>query len=342
MWLHIILFFLLCFLAASVKTGWLHIEGITDGQGWKIFLLVALLGNLLGILLTLKSGTFVYKVSDRFKREEESIQKEFAVTAESGDSAKISVQIPEKETENEEGLLMDQEEAQGSSSFRQQIMDEVIRYNQEIDDPDYYYLPKEWDGKALEWTSAADHTGTLIAALSLFAAAVALVRKTREDLEKQRKREEELLKDYPGLVMKFTLLIQAGMTVRRAFQKIALDYRRKQKKKKQAAYEEILTVCYEMESGVSEMEAYRHFGERCGQMKYKTFSTLLIQNLQKGSKRLADMLETESQEAWEERKRKARVLGEIASTKLLVPMVLMLLVVMALIMIPAFLSFYGG
>ena len=90
------------------------------------------------------------------------------------------------------------------------------------------------------------------------------------------------------------------------------------------------------------MEAYRHFGERCGQMKYKTFSTLLIQNLQKGSKRLADMLETESQEAWEERKRKARVLGEIASTKLLVPMVLMLLVVMALIMIPAFLSFYGG
>ena len=96
-----------------------------------------------------------------------------------------------------------------------------------------------------------------------------------------------------------------------------------------------------MDSGIAEAEAYRRFGERCGQMKYKTFSTLLIQNLQKGSRRLGDILEKEAMEAWEERKRKARVLGEAASTKLLVPMVMMLLVVMAIIMIPAFLSFYG-
>ena len=47
-------------------------------------------------------------------------------------------------------------------------------------------------------------------------------------------------------------------------------------------------------------------------------------------------------EAWVERKRKARVLGEAAATKLLGPMVLMLLVVMAVIMIPACLTFYGG
>ena len=76
-------------------------------------------------------------------------------------------------------------------------------------------------------------------------------------------------------------------------------------------------------------------------MKYRTFSTLLIQNLQKGSRRLAELLEKEALEAWDERKRKARVLGEAAATKLLVPMIMMLAVVMAVIMIPAFLSFYG-
>ena len=103
-----------------------------------------------------------------------------------------------------------------------------------------------------------------------------------------------------------------------------------------------MIVCHEMDSGVSEMEAYRRFGERCGQVKYKTFATLLIQNLQKGSRQLADMLEKESMEAWDERKRKARVLGEAAATKLLVPMILMLLVVMAVIMVPACLSFYGN
>ena len=97
----------------------------------------------------------------------------------------------------------------------------------------------------------------------------------------------------------------------------------------------LYTSCYEMESGVSESEAYRRFGERCGQAKYKTFATLLIQNLQKGSRQMADMLERESTEAWEERKRKARVLGEAAATKLLVPMIMMLIVVMAIVMIPA-------
>lgn len=107
-------------------------------------------------------------------------------------------------------------------------------------------------------------------------------------------------------------------------------------------YEEIRVACYEMDSGISEAEAYRRFGERCGQVKYKTLSTLLIQNLQKGSRYLADLLEKESVEAWEERKRKARVLGDTAATKLLLPMVLMLLVVMAVIMLPACLSFYGG
>lgn len=103
----------------------------------------------------------------------------------------------------------------------------------------------------------------------------------------------------------------------------------------------LLQPVTEMDSGVAELEAYRRFGQRCGQMKYKTFSTLLIQNLQKGSRRMADMLEQEAMEAWDERKRKARVLGEAAATKLLVPMILMMAVVMAIIMIPAFLSFYG-
>ena len=50
-------------------------------------------------------------------------------------------------------------------------------------------------------------------------------------------------------------------------------------------------------------------------MKYKTFSTLLIQNLQKGSRRMADILEQEALEAIKERKRKARVLGEAGSNK---------------------------
>ena len=78
-----------------------------------------------------------------------------------------------------------------------------------------------------------------------------------------------------------------------------------------------------------------------GHVKYKTFATLLIQNLQKGSRHMGEMLEKESVEAWDDRKRKAKVQGEAATTKLLFPMILMLGVVMAIVMLPACLSFYG-
>ena len=60
----------------------------------------------------------------------------------------------------------------------------------------------------------------LLTGLFLIAAMAILVMKGREEQVQLQKRYEELLMDYPGLIMKFTLLVQAGMTVRKAFQKI--------------------------------------------------------------------------------------------------------------------------
>ncbi len=166
------------------------------------------------------------------------------------------------------------------------------------------------------WEQKGDGSGTLMASLFLIAGAALMVLKSREEFALIQKKREQMLLDYPGLIMKFTLLVQAGMTARKAFQKIAGDYRKRKNKKERYAYEEILVVCYEMDSGVSEAEAYRRFGERCGQVKYKTFATLLIQNLQKGqvkyktfatlliqnlqkgSRHLEDMLERESADIW--------------------------------------------
>lgn len=267
-------------------------------------------------------------------------EEKFKVSVDGEEAGSLYVQVPEKETEGSE------EEPETELSEEQQrekeLQDMIVQYNQKKNDPQYYYLPDEWNGKHLEWEQPKDKTGNLLSALGLAAAVAAVIAKKREEQNAQIKRREQMLMDYPGLIMKFTLLVQAGLTARKAFQKIALDYGKREDGKKREAYEEIRVACYEMDSGISEAEAYRRFGERCGQVKYKTLSTLLIQNIQKGSRYLADLLEKESVEAWEERKRKARVLGDTAATKLLLPMVLMLLVVMAVIMLPACLSFYGG
>ena len=95
------------------------------------------------------------------------------------------------------------------------------QYNQQKQDPDYYYLPQS--GRDIGWNGNVQKniTGELLASLGLFAAFVVLLKSTREKQEEEARRAEQLLMDYPGMVMKFALLIQAGMTARSAFRKMA-------------------------------------------------------------------------------------------------------------------------
>ena len=342
MWVHLTIFSILLGVVLGQRFGWIQIKDAGAKKGLFLFVVVALAGNLLGIVFTIQDGSEqVCAEGYRLKKEEEeSYEEKFLVSVDGEETGSIYVQVPEKELAEEEKEQQDvgltEEERQ-----KKELQEAIAEYNLAKNDPDYYYLPDQWEGTRLEWKNPGSDTGTFISFLFLIAGAALFVSKRREERTAQLRRREELLIDYPGVIMKFTLLVQAGMTARNIFRKMAVDYQRKKGTRTRNVYEEILTVCHEMDSGISEMEAYRRFGERCGQVKYKTFATLLIQNLQKGSRHLADTLEKESVEAWDERKRKARVLGEAASTKLLVPMGLMLLVVMAIIMIPACLSFYG-
>lgn len=332
MWVHIVIFMLTAGFMLFHKTGWIRLEALGDKNVIRLFLAVAVCGNFLGMAFTLAgSGEPVYTEGYKLPKETAGMyEEEFKVSVSGEKEKQITIQIPEKETEEQEETSAEADQDPQEEELRE-LQEMIEQYNRTMQDPDYYYLPAEWEGKSLEWSRPEDNSGALLASLSLLAAFAVMVKKAGEVQERAARQAEQLLMDYPGMVMKFSLLVQAGMTARKAFQKMADDYRRRTPGAGRFAYEAMAAACYEMDSGVAELEAYRRFGERCGQMKYKTFSTLLIQNLQKGSRRMADILEQEALEAWDERKRKARVLGETAATKLLLPMVLMLAVVMALL-----------
>ena len=91
-----------------------------------------------------------------------------------------------------------------------------------------------------------------------------------------------------------------------------------------------------MQAGQSELIAYEHFGKRAGPREYVKLSTLLCQNLKKGSATLLARLEEEALLSAESRIQSGKKLGEEAETKLLIPMVLLLATVMLMIMVPAF------
>ena len=203
-------------------------------------------------------------------------------------------------------------------------------------------LPGSMESEPIVWREIIKDSSGYLLLLVLLAAGV-LYWGTGRELDRQLdQRKKELLLDYPEIVNKLALYMGAGMTIRNAFVKMGEDYKKYRKERRRYVYEEILIICHELQSGRSESEAYDHFGKRCQVPSYMKLCTLLSQNIRKGSNDLMHMLRQEADNAFAERKNLAKKLGEEAGTKLLLPMMMMLCIVMVLIMIPAYFSFMSG
>ena len=201
-------------------------------------------------------------------------------------------------------------------------------------------LPDYIENKNVIWKEVIQDNSGYLFLLMCTASVLIFFSKSRDVDKDLEKRKKELLLDYPEVISKLTLYMGAGMTIRRAFFKMGEDYKRKEAfSKKRYVYEEILLLVNELQSGISETEAYVHLGKRCQLQPYMKLSALLSQNLRKGSNDLLTMLRQEAAGAFEERKNTAKKLGEEAGTKLLMPMMMMLCIVMVIIMFPAFCSF---
>lgn len=205
-------------------------------------------------------------------------------------------------------------------------------------DDGIWILPDHWEGRDIVWSQNVEDNSLLLWGAAL-AVAVLVYWMSDRDLHQQlEKRRQGLRREYPDLVHRLALFVGAGMTVRGAFGKISADYEKKRMDtgKRMPAYEEILRTCRELQSGTSEGAAYEHFGKRTGQQEYIRLSTLLMQNVKRGNGALLERLREEADKAGEEKLMESRRLGEEAGTKLLIPMVMMLAVVMVVIMVPAF------
>lgn len=222
----------------------------------------------------------------------------------------------------------------------QKILESVQRAEEKSREQETLLLPTELEGSKLKWESVKNKTWITVFFLTICAAFSVYFLKD-EDLKKEKKkRNDQMCLVYPEIVSKLSIYLEAGMTIRKAWEKICADYEiRKSEGKRNYVYEEMQIAGQEMKSGISEMSAYERFGKRCGIQLYSKFSALLTQNLRKGSTKLGPLLKEESRLAFEERKNAARKAGEEAGTKLLFPMMMMLCVVMLMILLPAFMTF---
>lgn len=213
---------------------------------------------------------------------------------------------------------------------------------------EYLTLPETANDQQITWREKRNTTGLQLFIIGLLLSITVFFLQDNEVKQQIKKRNQQMIMDYPEIINKFTLLLRAGMTLKGAFERIIDDYmsyeknckrEKKNNNTKRYVYEEMQITYSQLKLGRSEIEAYENFGKRIKLLPYMRFSSLISQNVKKGTQELIPLLELEAIEAFSERKELAKRLGEEAGTKLLIPMLGMLVIVLIIIMVPALMSF---
>ena len=253
----------------------------------------------------------------------------------------VTMEYEEWSREHSFFIQLIRKEEQPQDSFWNLLRETVLQLETTGREEQELVLPKSYHSKELEWRYKKNGTVYLLGFLLLCLLPIIWREKDREIRKLAEEREQLLLYQYPEFISKLILLMEAGMNTKTAFFQIAEDYQRKKQKGKKSEYlyEELLYICRQLQNGMSEKESYELLGKRCELPVYRKLSALLVQNLQKGSREMMDILRQESKRANEERKQQMKKIGEETGTKLLFPMMIMLGIVMILIIVPACFSF---
>lgn len=154
--------------------------------------------------------------------------------------------------------------------------------------------------------------------------------KDKELDSKIEEREQKLRQDFPEFVNKLVLLVNAGMTVSRAWEKIALE-----NQKSSPLYQEVKKAYIDMKNGKTDLYAIEQFGRSCNIKEIMKFSSILSAAVKKGGHEMLPILIQQSSESWSLRKSAAQELGARANVKMMLPMVMLLVAIILVVGAPA-------
>jgi len=234
-----------------------------------------------------------------------------------------------KDSISRKKILLAEIEAYVSAQMQKEGTEEVI-------------LPKEIDGIDIVWREKEDYLTVKIVLLEITASFLILIskKKVKKKQEETQNQSMEIL--YSDIVNHLSILLEAGMTSRQAWQRMAVQYEERCANSlvsHNPVYEAISRMSRRFSEGESERRIYEMFMEEIDLLSYRRLMRMLISNLGKGNKDICVYLDAESKRAYDERILLAKKQGEEASTKLLIPLMLMLVLVMFVVIVPAMIGF---
>lgn len=143
------------------------------------------------------------------------------------------------------------------------------------------------------------------------------------------KRSDEIMSSFSDVVSKLALLVNAGLILQEAWERTSLSG-------ESLIYREMRHSVEEMRNGTALVDALFGFGQRCMLPEIRKFSSTLIQGVSKGNSELAGMLTQQSKEVWNLKRQNVHRQGELANSKLLLPMCVTFIGILIMIMVPIF------
>lgn len=260
---------------------------------------------------------------------------------------RFSVNVSEKETAyKSKEYYIDVNVIKADTSKIEELKKDIKNKIKEIDkdtlDKDTITLPREISGNKIVYKNKTNYNFLLVPILLITVCAILMIKVKVDKKEEDKKLKEQLKIDYPQIITKILIYVSSGLTIRNSIRLIASTYEKNKSKNKnklkRRAYEELQIAKKKLDSGMGEIKVYEEMASSIKDRTYTRFLNIIIQNIKNGNKDIKNILSLEVQDALYERKQRAKKLGEEASTKLILPLMLMLFVIMIIIMVPAFMG----
>ncbi|MCU6710912.1 type II secretion system F family protein [Paenibacillus sp. J5C_2022] len=172
---------------------------------------------------------------------------------------------------------------------------------------------------------------SLLLLVGLLLGIVLLCRPYVEAGRELERRKRKMVAALPGAMSRLMLLVGAGDTVANAFQR-CLEGR---EGSDHPLYKEWEAAAEALRNGQSFSSVMERFNRSCAIQEIAVFTTALLLNYRRGGDQFVLALRELSYSLWDKRKEIARTGGEEASSKLVFPLVAILLVMMVLVAAPA-------
>jgi Flp pilus assembly protein TadB len=215
------------------------------------------------------------------------------------------------------------------------VMSELAKKNAD-DSGDFFTLPKEIAGGIKLRFKSAGSAPVLPIAIGALFILVLIFSSRYKSLEKRlREKRGAMEREFPAFAQKFVLLLSAGASSTAAFRRITEDYEaQRDAMGKKYLYEEFSALLEKIKnSNESFAKLLSDLATRSNSIEIMRFAGLVSDNVGKGTE-LTAKLENETRTLFDSRLKNAKRKGEIAESKLVLPMSLLLLSILIITIAP--------